>query len=289
MEQPIKSILKNYISILFFIIIINITNDLIAQVVNLKPDSSTVFSDTTLSNFQNQQLMYQRFLRMKYFALDSLARNGFFVQPPDLHFLLQGPAFGLLDLDLPIYTQLYEPFWMKDHRLRASGGYEQIMLNPTYLNAQINNKQDWERSKKEFNKKIIPSNLQLNVLSTIWKQKSSIQLDVYAEIDTNYSITAEGLDYQLERMVKLGFVERKQISPQNLFTILTPFQSYQIEMSLKNRKNRVYLYRSRVDKKEILQIILSRLYRIKNDKVGRPGELKRLNEKLKIVMSEDQG
>jgi hypothetical protein len=264
-----------------------LTNETNAQQQPMKRDSLFSSSDSSLSNFQVQQLKFARFLRMKYYVVDSLSRAGLLYQQSFLQFYLHGPNFMLLDPHLPKHTELVQPFWMKDHLLRASGGYQQLRFNIASIMELIHGKQEWEKSKHQFNKHI-PSNLQLDVLNVLWKQKTSTQLEIYAGIDSTYVITAQKLDQQLERMVNLGLVERKIISPQHIFTIITPFKSFQIEGSSLNRKNRVYLYRSRLEKNQIIQLLLSRLYRVKQKDVGHPSEINRLNEKLKIILSDEQ-
>jgi len=239
--------LQNYFRIfsailsVFFIFV----NELNAQLVESNLDSLSKQTNGQKSDFQLQRLKFARFLQIKYFLVDSLARSGDLFQIPNLKFTMMSPEFGLIDSELPIYPEFHQPLWMRDHSLRASGGYEQLMFRPVYLHSLLQEKQDWEKSKKEFKKDRIPNNLQLHVLNVLWKEKSATQLDIYSGIDSASTITAAKLDVQLERMVQLGLVERKLVSPQNLFTIVTPFKSYQIEKSSKNRKNRrCYSYSS---------------------------------------------
>ena len=50
-------------------------------------------------------------------------------------------------------------------------------------------------------------------------------------------------------------------------------------------KNKVYIYRTKVDKEKILQILLAKSYQIRNDKAGSESEVERINKKINIVLS----
>lgn len=253
-----------------------------------KRDSLSAQKNRSLSVFQVNRLKYAHFIRAKYAFTDSLFRNGLYLSPT-LFFSVPMKKNWRKDFNLPIYPELHQPFWQRDFALRAQGGYEQFKFNPAQALAYYKPKEEWEKSKKEFRNKFIPSNLQLSVLNTLWQENSATQLDVYAGIDPEIPITAEKLNVQLDRMVNLGLVERKLISPQHLFMILSPLKAFQVEMSSRNRKNRVYLYRPRVKRREIFQLILARYYRVKNEGVGRPAEIDRLNKKINILLGNKKG
>lgn len=250
-----------------------------------KSDSSKSYSST----FEIQRMKFQRMLREKYAFADSVSYLWSFSPEQRLKFKIHGGKFLDFDTKFPIYPELYRNSWENELRKRASGGSEQILFNPIQIANAFQSKQEWERSKHEFKNKFIPSNLQLNVLRVLWEEPSATQIDIYLGIDKEYPITAQRLDKQLERMVNLGLVERKMISPQHTFTILTPLKAFQIEMSAKNRKNRVYLYRFLVEKKNIVQFLLARYSKVKNEGAGNPKELKRLSKKLEIVLADEEG
>lgn len=184
---------------------------------------------------------------------------------------------------LPVSPGWQVPAWQEDFIKRRSGGILPMTVNPALLYAAIRPRDSWERSRRTFRNDFVPSNLQLHVLRFLWEEGIATQSDIYASLDTLYPITAELLNRQLERMLALGLVERKLISPQNLFTFISPIKIFQIEMSAKNRKNRVYLYRPRVDRRTILRFLLSRSYWVKENG-GNKREQKRLQEKLRILL-----
>ncbi len=85
----------------------------------------------------------------------------------------------------------------------------------------------------------IPTNLEIDILKLLWVESLATPSTVYARLDTSWKITAEDLQGILEEMVNAGFLDRKQISPAHEFDLLGLAQ---IELSAKNRKNKVYLY-----------------------------------------------
>ena len=278
----------SFVCSLFVLSILMIRPVLSQETEAAKRDSLSAQKNRSLSIFQVNRLKYAQFLQAKYAFTDSLARHGFY-SSPTLFFSVPMKKSWQEDFNLPIYPALHRPSWQRDFALRAQGGYEQFKFNPVQALAYYKPKEEWEKSKKEFHNKFIPSNLQLSVLNSLWQEDRATQLDVYAGIDPEIPITAEKLNAQLDRMINLGLVERKLISPQNLFMILSPLKAFQVEMSSKNRKNRVYLYRPRVKRREILQLILTRYSSVKNEGAGRPEEIDRLSKKINILLSRKKG
>ena len=207
------------------------------------------------------------------------------VAPPGLQFRFIVPSMKDLYGNPSIYPELYMSRIDKELSMRASGG-QRILLSPLVLAAQSRKSDKWEKSGKEFDTQVIPSNLQLKVLTTLWRKEEANGLELYADLDSSFAITAENFGHQMKRMMKLGLVERKLISPQNLFTIITPMKMFEIEMSGKNRRNRVFLYRARTKMAQIVQLLLGRFSLVKSDENGSTHELDRLREKLKIVLAD---
>lgn len=246
--------------------------------------SSLSDGDTTSSGARLLREQVRRIAKARLALRDSVLeqqRRALAAQGMQLNFTRT--IFGLKGFKPVLYPEWYHPTWEMEMRKRATGG-QNLLLSPALLLAQFSPRDEWERSQRRWKNDFIPSDLQLHVLNTLWQEGVATQNDIYRGLDTLYTITAEQLDRQLERMVRVGLVERKIISPQNLFTILSPIRRYQIEMSAKNRRNRVYLYRPRVERKQVLQFLLARNYLVRSGDVGSPGEEKKLARKIKIIL-----
>ncbi len=105
-----------------------------------------------------------------------------------------------------------------------------------------------------------PSPLEADVLAMLWRNGPATQGDIYASLDTVWRITAQDLDHLLAQMVKKGLLDRKKISPENTFTILTPVGAMAIEKSSLNRKNVNYLYWPIIDRRKLITYLDAQLY-----------------------------
>ncbi len=244
-----------------------------AQEAAEKPDSLKLF----LQHFQTRQFFL---LPPKAGQSDPIGIIPPRLSAPALEFRFSTPSLRQLYEMAPLYPELYAPRIERDLSLRASGG-QRILLSPLAFSSQFQRSNEWETGKKEFQNEVIPSNLQLKVLTTLWSKNETTEMEIYATLDSSYSIIAENMGSQMVRMMKLGLVERKLISPQNPFSIFM----FQIEMSGKNRRNKVYLYRTRVKMAKIVQLLLARLSLVKSGDLGSSSELQRLRKKLGIVLA----
>ena len=108
----------------------------------------------------------------------------------------------------------------------------------------------------------IPSDAQLEALNVIWDSGAATDQAIYAGIDTALRTTSADLNRALKRMADRGVLTRKIVSPRNELTVMTPLGSRQIEMSAKNRRNRVYEYRPHITRDEMviyLQAVLTQV------------------------------
>jgi hypothetical protein len=102
----------------------------------------------------------------------------------------------------------------------------------------------------------IPTETQVRAMDMLYTKKKATQLELYPLLDTSRPITAEGLNRQLEALMEKGFVSRKKISPEYHFMLFgTP-----IEISSKNRKNPLYVYETKVDRKKLLDFLQAQLF-----------------------------
>lgn len=145
------------------------------------------------------------------------------------------------------------------------------------------------KSKKQISPQFdfIPTEAQIQALSLLYKKKKATQLDIYSALDTTLPITAEGLNQNLNVLVKKGFLLQKKISPANTFS----FFGIPIEMSRKNRLNPVYLYQPKVSRTKIMTYLQSRLYLLKEKLRSVPTDsstiipkIQDLQEKIQILI-----
>lgn len=177
-----------------------------------------------------------------------------------------------LNLQSAFLDSLIVPFqtaadqWLASH---SGAGYAPIV--PVGLSDR-NLLPHWEgHPKKQLT--ALPSDLEIEVLDQLWSEPLATDPELYIKLPPYLRITAEQFGQVLEEMVQAGLLARKQVSPQNLFTILTPFGATQIEMSPLNRKNRVFIYRPLVNRKELLSLVMQRI-----------GRQKRLDQTLKKLL-----
>ncbi len=85
----------------------------------------------------------------------------------------------------------------------------------------------------------IPTDMEIDILKVLWVEGGATASEIYSKLDTGTVIFAEELQDVLANMVDRGFLDRKQLSPANEFSL---FGIAKIELSSKNRKNKVYLY-----------------------------------------------
>ena len=116
--------------------------------------------------------------------------------------------------------------------------------------------------KPELN--FIPTRLQLFAFKTIWETTEATDQDIYAGLDSTVKTSAEELNGELSRLEKQGFLTRKIVSPRNEFTILTPVGSKGIEMSPTNRRNRIFEYKIKIEKDQVLRFLNAALYQVEN-------------------------
>ena len=278
--------MKNYLTsiqtyLLFCLIILChqsfIVTSLYSQ--DIIPGTNQSEQDSVIIQSSYENLLYRLYLA-KFDLLKTMQNQS------DLGLKFNTKALYLKQYEAlyPIFPELYKSKLEKSLDLRSGGGSQNLLISPAQILSQFQKTSDWEK-KQGFRYNLIPSNLQLEVLKQLWGESTATNLKLYASLDSTYLVTAENCGRQLSRMVNLGMVERKIISPQNLFSFITPFNVFQIEMSGLNRRNKVYLYRTKVDKEKILQILLVKSYQLRNDEVGSESEVKKINKKINIVLS----
>ncbi|MFQ5604511.1 MAG: BlaI/MecI/CopY family transcriptional regulator [bacterium] len=113
------------------------------------------------------------------------------------------------------------------------------------------------RKKRSLAEMPLPSDLEIEILKVLWVQPIASSSDIYAQLDSTLPLTSEDLNKILEQMAERGFLDRKKVSPSHEFNL---FGIAQIELSSKNRKNKLYLYWPLVPKKELITYLDSKRY-----------------------------
>ena len=109
-----------------------------------------------------------------------------------------------------------------------------------------------EKGERAIRMDFIPTDDQLESLNVIWDRGSATDQEIYAELDTSLRTTSADLNRALVRLTNRGLLMREIISPRNEFTLMTPLGSRAVEMSATNRRNRVYRYKPRIAREEML-------------------------------------
>ncbi len=122
----------------------------------------------------------------------------------------------------------------------------------------------------------MPDPVHMMIMANLFDQGTAHQNNIYASLPDSVRITAEKLDESLEFLYKKGLLTRKKISAEHKIIALF----FPIEMSQKNRKNPLYLYRPAVDK-TTLKIYLNSLRnepQVSDSKKTKPENVQKLVE-----------
>jgi predicted transcriptional regulator len=176
-----------------------------------------------------------------------------------LKILPTGPYFDLGDTTR--FSMLPGPYQDRVQRdlYRQQLGHEK----PVPLNKAIGQGAKYlsdlfSKNKKEKPVRLdfVPSEAEIDILQTLWQQPKSTDVEIYAALDTSIHLAATDINEILQQLAQKGLVERQLVSPRNEFT----FPLGAVEMSAKNRKNRVYQYESRIDVDEVMRYLQAVLY-----------------------------
>lgn len=98
-----------------------------------------------------------------------------------------------------------------------------------------------------------PAPIHAHILGTLYKQGEANQNNIYYQLPDSITITAEGLDDALEFLYIKGLLARKKISAEHkIIAVFVP-----IEISQKNRKNPIFLYKPTIHKEQLKTYINS--------------------------------
>lgn len=148
-----------------------------------------------------------------------------------------------------------------------------------YLSKRLGKKEKKPRLKR------IPTEAELRALKVVWDQGAATDEQIYAEMDSSVKITAQQLNAILANLADEGLVSRKIVSPRNEFTIGLPFKDISIEMSELNRKNRIFQYKPRISREEMLQFLNAVLYQIENNNNKATKDTSQVKRVQKLILT----
>jgi len=112
-----------------------------------------------------------------------------------------------------------------------------------------------------FRNYVIPTRAELDVLEILWTKENVQDTTIYSCLDTTLNIMMVELNQLLAGMTRKGFVSRKIVSPRNEFNAFGVL----IEMSPTNRRNRIYEYKTLVDRELMRSFIDANAFLFKQD------------------------
>ena len=105
----------------------------------------------------------------------------------------------------------------------------------------------------------LPSVTQMRIFNTIWQSDSATSVDIYRQLPAGSRITAEELNRVLDRMSDRNLLDRKLVSPQNKVFLGAMGIGVGVEVDPKNRRNRVYQYKSKLSEKDMQRFLSRRI------------------------------
>lgn len=163
-----------------------------------------------------------------------------------------------LDLGEPLPPYYFDRI-EQDINKKNTGTGKPFMLGDL-LRAGVKYLKQEEKKKNSVRLDFIPSDVEVAIFKAIWQKENITDQDIYSSLDSTLLITAADLNRTLEVMTRKGLLSRKLVSPRNEFTVM----GAAIEMSAKNRRNRVYAYQSRVSSEHMIQFLQAALYQVEN-------------------------
>ncbi|NOZ62123.1 MAG: hypothetical protein GXO74_10615 [Calditrichaeota bacterium] len=139
--------------------------------------------------------------------------------------------------------------------------YRQPVLKPNIPVTPLEVKEKPFFQSLPLNKYTLPTREETDVLEILWAKENVMDTTIYSSLDTTMNITFEDLNKLLDRITAKGLVSRRIVSPRNEFNMFGVL----IEMSPTNRRNRVYEYRSNVDRELMRKFVDANAYLVSKD------------------------
>ena len=108
---------------------------------------------------------------------------------------------------------------------------------------------------------VIPTRQEYDILEILWAKENVMDTTIYSCLDTTMNITFMDLNKLMDGLSKKRLVSRRIVSPRNEFNLFGVL----IEMSHKNFRNRIYEYRSNVDRDLMRRFVDANAYLFSED------------------------
>ena len=108
---------------------------------------------------------------------------------------------------------------------------------------------------------VVPTRNELDILEILWTKENVMDTTIYSCLDTTMNVTFSDLNQLMAGMAKKGLVSRRIVSPRNEFNLFGVL----IEMSYLNFRNRIYEYRSNVDRGLMRRFVDANAYLFSED------------------------
>lgn len=109
---------------------------------------------------------------------------------------------------------------------------------------------------------VLPTRQEVDILEVLWAKENVMDTTIYSCLDTAMNVTFEDLNKLMEGMAEKGLVSRRIVSPRNEFNVF----GFLIEMSSTNLRNRIYEYRSNVDRELMKTFVDANAFLFSEDK-----------------------
>jgi len=167
-----------------------------------------------------------------------------------------------------------------------AGDYIRNRTVPGMIQASRNPAPERKEKKSTPSFDFIPTLNQVQALCLLGEQEGATGPELYAHTGIG-GCTLETWEKEMEFLLQKGFVRRKLVSPRNELM----FFGVPVELSARNRRNRVYRYEPAVTRGEILTylnsrrfLLLDRIQKAPQDSPALAGELAGLEKKIRMFM-----
>ncbi len=246
--------------IIFFILLVCPVFILTAQ----KIDSTGVISKDTVKTAKSFAKIKELYNSGKPFLNFNTPLSSPRVTMPIYGLSDKQTRFGFkIDIDNRQFVDPIKENWT-DIRLPANGTNYNLdyyffrQLNPILPFRVVTDKPEKSLSIYNYN---LPSRQELDILELLWIKDKVTDTTIYSCLDTTMNITFELLNRLLEKMTDKDLLSRKIVSPRNEFNAF----GLLIEMSAKNRRNRIYEYISRVNRETMKKFVDANAFLFRDD------------------------
>lgn len=245
---------------IFFILLVSPVSILTAQ----KIDTTRVVRKDTVNTAKSSTKIKEVFNSGKPFLNFNTPVSSRRVTMPMYGLSDKQTRFGFkIDIDNRLFSDPLKENWT-DIRLPANGTNYNLdyyffrQLNPILPMPVSSDKPEKPLSIFNYN---LPSREELDILELLWIKDDVTDTTIYSCLDTTMNITFELLNRLLEKMTDKDLLSRKIVSPRyefNAFGLL-------IEMSAKNRRNRIYEYHCRVNRETMKKFVDANAFLFRDD------------------------